>query len=129
MPTKRSTKLSALAIGLVLGSVALVRAGGELKPGWTAEVLATETVDCTKTLVQGAWTNTKREQGVDPKMPLSDEILKELEPQIASMKKLCACAVRAGAEHYTKAEADKSPADLDRFVADTIAKGTCKLSP
>jgi hypothetical protein len=127
--TNLSTKLSTLAIVLVLGSAAPGRAGGELKPGWTAEVLATETVDCTKSLVQGAWANTKREQGADPNLPLTDEILKELEPQIASMKKLCACAVRAAAERYTKAEADKAPADLDRFVADTIAKGTCKLSP
>jgi len=123
------SKRHGLALALVLLLAAPAAAGGELKAGWTAEVLATETVDCTKTLVQGAWTNTKREQGVDPNLPLTDEILKELEPQIASMKKLCACAVRAGAEHYTKAEADKAPADLDRFVTDTIAKGTCKLSP
>jgi hypothetical protein len=86
-------------------------------------------MDCSKTLIQGAWENTKREQGADPKMPLTDEIVKELEPQIASMKKLCACAVRAGAEHYTKAEAERAPADLDRFVAETIQKGTCKLDP
>ncbi|MFN2424918.1 MAG: hypothetical protein ABR587_00575 [Candidatus Binatia bacterium] len=45
------------------------------------------------------------------------------------MKSLCTCAVRAGAVRYTKAEADQSPADLDSFVTDTIAKGTCKLSP
>ena len=113
---------------LLLCSATPVTAG-ELKAGWTAEVLAAETVDCTKTLVQGAWENTKREQGADPTLPLTEEVVKELEPQIASMKKLCACAVRAGAEHYTKTEADQAPADLDRFVADTIAQGACKLGP
>lgn len=100
---------------------------GDLKPGWTAEALATETMDCTESLVQGAWENTKREQGADASLPLTKEIRDELAPQIASMKKLCACAVRAAAEHYGKAEADATPKDLDRFVTDTIAKGICKL--
>jgi hypothetical protein len=120
----------AVVIGItaVLGTPVAAPAG-ELKAGWTADGLASETIDCTKTLVQGAWENTKREQGVDPTMPLTEEVVKELEPQIASMKKLCACAVRTGAERYTKAEADHAPADLDRFVADTIAKGACKLGP
>lgn len=102
---------------------------GELKAGWTAALLASENEDCTEALVQGAWENTKREQGADPAMPLTSEIRKQLEPQIASMKTLCECAVRAGAERYTKAEADKSPADLDAFVTETIAKGTCTLTP
>ena len=120
-----------LPIGVLVVLVSTCRGAraGELKAGWTAEGLAIETADCTKTLVQGAWNNTKREQGVDPGMPLTEEVMKEIEPQIASMRKLCACAVRAGAEHYTKAEADRAPVDLDRFLADTIAKGACKLTP
>jgi hypothetical protein len=121
--------IMSVAVVLSLAGPCRGARAGELKPGWTANVLATETADCTKTLVQGAWDNTKREQGVDPGMPLTEEVMKELEPQIASMRKLCACAVRAGAEHYTKAEAERAPADLDRFVADTIAKGACKLGP
>lgn len=102
---------------------------GEMKAGWTPEVLSSETNDCTEALAQGAWENTKREQGADAALPMSPEIRKQLEPQIAAMKMLCACAVRAGSERYTKAEADKSPADLDRFVTETIANGTCKLTP
>jgi hypothetical protein len=112
-----------LALSLPAPAVA-----GELKAGWTPELLASETEDCTQALVEGAWENTKREQGVDPAMPLTSEIRKQLEPQIASMKSLCACAVRAGAERYTKAEADKTPADLHGFVTETISKGTCTLS-
>ena len=102
---------------------------GELKAGWTPEVLASETDDCTESLVQGAWENTKREQGADPAMPLTADIRKQLEPQIESMKSLCACALRAGAERYTKAEADKTPTDLQSFVAGVIASGSCKVSP
>jgi hypothetical protein len=104
-------------------------AAGELKAGWTPELLATETTECTEVLVAGAWENTKRDQGADPALAMTPEIRKQLEPQIESMKGLCACAVRAGAERYTKAEADKTPADLDTFVLETIDKGTCKLSP
>lgn len=115
---------SALLLLAVL--VPSIARGGQLKTGWTAEALANETMECTETLVLGAWKNAKREQGADTALPLTKEIRDQLEPQIASMKKLCACAVRAGAEHYTKAEADAKPKDLDRFVADTIAKGTCK---
>jgi len=107
--------------------VAVAADAGTLKPGWTAESLATETMDCTDALVQGAWENTKREQGADPALPLTKEIREQLAPQIASMKKLCACAVRAAAEKYSKAEADATPKDLDRFVADTINQGACKL--
>lgn len=121
---KRFTVAALLAFSLPALAVA-----GEPKAGWTPELLASETEDCTNALVEGAWENTKREQGADPSVPLTDEIRKQLEPQIASMRALCACAVRAGAERYTKAEADKTPADLDSFVTDTIAKGNCKLSP
>ena len=79
--------------------------------------------------MQGAWANTKREQGVDPEKPLTRDIRKQLEPQIAAMRKLCACAVREGAKRYDKAAAEKTPKDLDGFVAETIATGKCKLSP
>jgi hypothetical protein len=117
---------AAILLALSLPSLAF---SGDLQAGWTPENLASETDDCTKTLVEGAWENTKRDQGADPALPMSDEIRKQLEPQIAAMKKVCACAVRAGAERYTKAEADRTPADLDTFVTGTIANGTCKLEP
>ncbi len=118
-----------VAASLVALLFPVLASAADLKAGWTTEFLASETADCSEALVQGAWDNTKREQGADPAMPLTPEIRKQLEPQIESMKSLCACAVRAGAERYTKAEADKTPADLDSFVTETIAKGTCKLSP
>jgi hypothetical protein len=114
----------ALALLLAWGSA---RAADELKAGWTPEALSTASAACTEELVQGTWTNTKREQGVDPDKPLTPEIREQLAPQIAAMKKLCACAVREGAKRYTKAEADRSPKDLDRFVADIIGRGVCKL--
>jgi len=116
-----------VAGALVVLTVPARARSGELKNGWTAASLANETMECTESLVRGAWENAKREQGADASLPLTKEIRDQLEPQIASMKKLCACAVRAGAERYTKAEADAAPKDLERFVADTIATGTCKL--
>lgn len=111
------------------GFLPVAAVAGEMKDGWSPALVATETEQCTETLVQGAWENTKREQGADPAMALTPEIRKQLEPQIVAMKGLCACAVRAGAERYTKAEADKTPADLDNFVLETINNGTCKLTP
>ena len=98
-----------------------------LKEGWTEEAVKTASDECTEALVQGTWENTKREQGVDPSKPLTDEIRKELAPQIASMRKLCACAVREGAKRYTRAEAEAIPADLERAVSESIADGTCKV--
>jgi hypothetical protein len=104
-------------------------AADDVKAGWTPDALAKETADCTEELVQGAWENTKRSQGVDASKPLTPEIRTELAPQIAAMKKLCGCAVREGAKRYTKAEADRTPKDLEAFIAGTIARGTCKLEP
>ncbi len=121
---RRASRVAA-TVACVLVAAAAHAEG--LKPGWTADALASETMRCTESLVQGAWENSKREQGADPALPLTREIRDELAPQIASMKKLCACAVRAGAERYTKAEADAAPKDLERFVSETIGKGICKL--
>jgi hypothetical protein len=117
-------RVAAILLAVLLPTLALA---GERQAGWTDESIASETEECTKALVDGAWENTKREQGADPALPMSDEVRKMLEPQIAAMKSLCQCAVAAGAARYTKAEADKTPADLDKFVTETIANGTCKL--
>lgn len=124
MPSLRSLLVAVVALAAAAEAHA---ADPALKAGWTEPALAKESADCTEQLVQGAWENTKRDQGADPSLPLTPEIRKQLAPQIAAMEKLCACAVRRGAERYTKAEADATPADLEQFVADTITKGTCKL--
>jgi hypothetical protein len=114
----------ALAFLLVAGAAA---ASDGLKDGWTKEELESSSAGCTDQLVQGAWENTKRDQGVDPAKLLTPEIRKQLGPQIEAMRKLCACAVREAAKRYSKAEAEKSPKDLDRFVADVVSRGVCKL--
>jgi hypothetical protein len=97
------------------------------KDGWTSDELASATAGCTEQLVQGAWENTKRDQGVDPAKPLTPEIRAQLAPQIEAMKKLCACAVREASKRYSKKEAERSPKDLDRFIVDVIGRGVCKL--
>jgi len=104
-------------------------AGERLKTGWTPAALASASAECTEALVQGTWENTKREQGGDPSAPLTDDIRKKLAPEIASMKKLCACAVREGAKRYTKAEAEAGPADLEHAVSESISKGICRIEP
>ena len=100
---------------------------GALKAGWTEAAVKSASEDCTEALVQGMWENTKKDQGVDPSKPLTDDIRKELAPQIAPMRKLCACAVREGAKRYKYAEAEAIPADLERAVSESIADGTCKV--
>lgn len=98
-----------------------------LKAGWTEAAVQSATDDCTEALVQGTWENTKREQGVDPSKPLTEEIRKQLAPEIAQLRKLCACAVREGAKRHTFAEAEAGPADLERSVSESITNGTCKV--
>lgn len=115
-------------LGLLLASPAGA-AADKVKAGWTQEALDAASAECTEALVQGTWENTKREQGADPSAPLTDEIRKKLASEIASMKKLCACAVREGAKRYTRAQAEAGPADLERAVSESIAKGICKIEP
>ncbi len=116
-------------VGVFVLTAAPAGAGEKVKAGWTSEALDEASAECTEALVQGTWENTKREQGADPSKPLTDEIRKTLAPQIASMKKLCTCAVREGAKRYTRAEAEAGPADLERAVSESIAKGICKIEP
>jgi len=99
----------------------------ELKDGWTPKLLASETADCTEATVRDAWENTKQAQGLDPATPLTPKVRKKLAPEIAAMKKLCACAIHAAAKRYTRAEAEASPEDLQSFIAETVSNGTCKL--
>jgi hypothetical protein len=112
---------------LVLSVSAFVQAADDFKAGWTKKLIDAETADCTEATVKDAWENTKSQQGADPSLPLTPEIRKQLEPQIAAMKKMCACAIREAAKRYTRAEAEATPSDLQQFIADTVAKGTCKM--
>jgi hypothetical protein len=119
-----------MTVAMLVAAIAEVGAAADdLKAGWTPAALVEASTACTEELVQGAWSNTKREQGVDPAKPLTPEIRKQLEPQIAAMKKLCECAVRKAAARYSKAEGEASPKDLDRFVAGVVESGACKLEP
>lgn len=123
------TRMRVVTVLLVLSTATFVQADDDLKAGWTKKLLDSETADCTEATVKDAWENTKQQQGADPNLPLTPEIRKQLEPQIASMKKLCACAIREAAKRYTRAEAEATPSDLQQFIADTVAKGTCKMEP
>lgn len=121
------TRMLMVTFSLVLSTSTFVQAADDYKAGWTKKLIDSETADCTEATVKDAWENTKSQQGVDPSLPLTPEVRKQLEPQIAAMKKMCACAIREAAKRYTRAEADATPSDLQQFIADTVAKGTCKL--
>jgi len=121
------TRTLLVTLVLVLSMSTSVRAADDFKAGWTKKLIDSETADCTEATVKDAWENTKSQQGVDPSLPLTPEVRKKLAPQIAALKKMCACAIREAAKHYTRAEAETTPSDLQQFIADTVAKGTCKL--
>lgn len=117
----------ALVAALTASGALAAPPADKLKDGWTKEAVADASAQCTEALVQGTWENTKRDQGADPSLPLTEEFRKQLAPEIAAMKKLCACAVREGAKRYTRAEAEAIPADLERAVSESISSGKCKL--
>ncbi len=119
----------ALSSALCLLMATSANAAGKVKAGWTTEALDSASAECTEVLVQGTWENTKRAEGADPSAPLTDEIRKKLAPEIAGLKKLCACAVREGAKRYTRAQAEATPADLERAVSESMSKGICKPEP
>lgn len=103
------------------------RAADQLKEGWTSESVKAAADECTEALVQGTWEDRQQKEGGDPTKPPTAAFRKQLAPEIAKMKKLCACAVREGAKRYTRAEAEGTPADLEHAVSESIANGTCKL--
>jgi hypothetical protein len=121
------SSLLSLVIAVAAPAAEKTKKKASLKAGWTEANVKSASDDCTEALVQGMWDNTKKDQGVDASKPLTDEIRKQLEPQIAPMRKLCTCAVREGAKRYTYAEAEAIPADLERAVAESISDGTCKV--
>lgn len=95
-------------------------------PEWTAEALNVEAAACTEALVNGAWERTKRAQHVDPGMKMTPEIRKQLAPQIASMARVCDCAVREAAKKFGRDDANKPEFQL--FAIETVTKGKCKPS-
>lgn len=121
------TRTLVVSLLLVLSMATTARAADAFKEGWTKKLIESETKDCTEATVKDAWENTKSQQGVDPSLPLTPEVRKKLAPQIAALKKMCACAIREAAKRYTRAEADATPSDLQQFIADTVANGTCKV--
>ena len=125
----RSVLGYAAALALGLSTVTAADAGDKLKAGWTSKALDAASTDCTNALVQGTWENARREQDADPAAPITDDFRKEHASEIASIKKLCACAVREGAKRYTREEAEATPADLERAASESIAAGTCKVTP
>ena len=105
------------------------RAADEYADGWTPKALEEAVDACTNELVEGAWANTKRAQGVDPAKPMTPEIRKQLAPQIAGFRDLCSCTVKASAKKYGR-KAYQTDADaVGRYAQDLVKRGTCKPPP
>jgi hypothetical protein len=111
---------------LVLVVAAPVGGAGEYADGWTSKGLEEAVGACTDELVDGAWMNTKREQGVDPAMTMTPEIRQQLAPQIAAFRKLCSCTVHETAKKYGR-DAYRRDADaVGRYAQELVKRGTCK---
>jgi hypothetical protein len=111
---------------LVILTALPARAADEYADGWTPAEIEAAVGVCTDELVEGAWANTKRDQGVDPAKPLTPEIRKRLAPQIEGFRKLCDCTVKASAKKYGR-EAYKRDADaVGRYAQELVKRGTCK---
>jgi len=99
------------------------------RDGWTPRALRDAAAACTESLVQGVWENTKREQGADPKRPLTPELRKQLAPQIDAFRALCDCTVRETAKRYGKRDWEQQGDAVARYGADLVRRGVCKGPP
>jgi hypothetical protein len=115
--------LPALAILLI---AALPAAAAEYRDGWTPAAIDEAVGACTEALVQGAWENTKRSQGADPKLPLTPEIRKKLAPQIEGLERLCDCTVKETAKQHGRKDYENEPDTVERWAVDLVKRGVCK---
>jgi hypothetical protein len=99
---------------------------GPYADGWTDEGVAQAVEVCTNELVQGAWNNTKKDQGIDADRPLTPEIRKQLAPQIEALRGLCDCTVKNAAKKFGAAAYHKDTDAVGRYAQDLVKKGTCK---
>jgi hypothetical protein len=111
---------------LLLLAAAPGLAADAYKDGWTPKALGDAVAACTETLTQGAWKNTLKDQQMDEKTPLTPEIRKKLEPQIAGLKTLCDCTIKATAKKYGKKDYETQPDAMDRYAIELVHAGTCK---
>jgi len=113
-----------LLASLLLGPVAA--AAGEYADGWTPDGIKQAVEACTNELVEGAWSNTKREQGIDGDRPLTPELRKQLAPQIEAFRGLCDCTVKHTAKKFGSAAYHKEADAVGRYAQELVKKGTCK---
>ena len=109
---------------LLLGPAAAF--AGEYADGWTPEGIKQAVEACTNELVEGAWTNTKKDQGIDPDRPLTPELRKQLAPQLQAFHGLCDCTVKHTAKKFGSAAYHKDADAVGRYAQDLVKKGTCK---
>ena len=109
---------------LLLGPAAAF--GGEYADGWTPEGIKQAIEACTNELVEGAWNNTKKDQGIDADRPLTPELRKQLAPQIEAFHGLCDCTVKHTAKKFGSTAYHKEADAVGRYAQELVKKGTCK---
>jgi hypothetical protein len=109
---------------LLLGPAAAF--AGEYAAGWTPEGIKQAVEACTNELVEGAWTNTKKDQGIDADRPLTPELRKQLAPQIEAFHGLCDCTVKHTAKKFGSTAYHKEADAVGRYAQELVKKGTCK---
>jgi len=109
---------------LLLGPVAAF--AGAYADGWTDDGIKQAVEACTNELVESAWNNTKKDQGIDADRPLTPELRKQLAPQIEAFRGLCDCTVKNSAKKFGATAYHKDAAAVGRYAQDLVKKGTCK---
>lgn len=139
MPTRRTTAgTSGVTVKsrhlVALGMLACVAVGsaaaaGPYADGWTEASVRDAIDSCTEQIVKGAWANTKKAQGVDPKMKMTPEIRKQLAPQIAKFRELCSCTVKEAAKKFSRKEYEADTNAVGTYAQELVKRGTCTPPP
>ncbi|HXJ34308.1 MAG TPA: hypothetical protein VMS22_09765 [Candidatus Eisenbacteria bacterium] len=111
---------------LLLAAASAALASDTYKDGWTPNTIRDAVGACTDALVDGAWENTKRDQGIDPKRQMTPELRKQLEPQIDAFRRLCDCTVRETAKKYGAKDYERQSDVVQRYTVELVQRGTCK---
>ena len=117
-----STMTTTLLVGLLVGSAPAAEPYAE---GWTKDSVNEAIDSCTEQIVKGAWANTKKAQGVDPKMKMTPEIRKQLAPQIAKFRELCKCTVTEAAKKFGRKKYETDPEAVGSYAQELVKNGTC----
>ena len=118
--------VTTLAVAAAVWLAVRPAVAAEYADGWTTTEVDHAVEGCTEALVQGAWANTKKDEGFDPEMPLSDEIRTQLKPQIEGFRGFCGCVVKEMARTVSRKAYASDEGDMSHRVDGIVKSGKCK---